>query len=168
MSEFNPYEAPHAWVEDQAGSTYQLADRGTRLGARILDGLIYGASAMAGIAVILIATVTQGNGPDSAAGLMGGALILAGFLGVFIWELVWLQKYGQSMGKRFMSVKIVRLNGEPASLGRIFWIRMFLPALMGAFPFLGGVFSLTNICFIFRDDQRCIHDLMADTVVVKA
>jgi uncharacterized RDD family membrane protein YckC len=34
-------------------------------------------------------------------------------------------------------------------------------------PLLGGLFSLVNVCFIFRDDRRCIHDLIADTIVVK-
>ena len=31
----------------------------------------------------------------------------------------------------------------------------------------GGLFSIVDICFIFRDDRRCIHDLIAGTQVVK-
>ena len=47
-------------------------------------------------------------------------------------------------------------------------MRGFLPGLIGAIPLVGTVFSLVNICFIFREDRRCIHDLMAGTHVVEA
>ena len=33
-------------------------------------------------------------------------------------------------------------------------------------PVLGPLFSLVNVCFIFREDRRCIHDLIAGTQVV--
>lgn len=41
MTEFNPYEAPSAVIADLVDSAaVELADRGTRLGAKLLDGLI--------------------------------------------------------------------------------------------------------------------------------
>lgn len=41
MTEFNPYEAPSAVVADLVDpAAVELADRGTRLGAKLLDGLI--------------------------------------------------------------------------------------------------------------------------------
>jgi uncharacterized RDD family membrane protein YckC len=32
---------------------------------------------------------------------------------------------------------------------------------------LGFVFLLVDFCFIFREDGRCLHDLMAGTKVVR-
>ncbi len=32
---------------------------------------------------------------------------------------------------------------------------------------LGSILMLTNVLFIFRSDRRCIHDLIADTKVVR-
>ena len=43
MTDFNPYEAPAAIVADPAATEFlELADRGTRLGAKLLDGVILG------------------------------------------------------------------------------------------------------------------------------
>ena len=53
-------------------------------------------------------------------------------------------------------------------MGRLLGLRIILMWMLESIPFLGPLFSLVNVCFIFRDDRRCIHDLMADTVVVKA
>jgi uncharacterized RDD family membrane protein YckC len=95
-------------------------------------------------------------------------LLIIAFLGIFIWNLLWLHKYGQTIGKRIMKVRIVRNDATRAGLARIFFLRMMVPGIIGAIPIVGHLFSLVNICFIFRDDRRCIHDLIADTVVVKA
>jgi uncharacterized RDD family membrane protein YckC len=35
-------------------------------------------------------------------------------------------------------------------------------------PFVGVLFWFVDNCFIFRDDHRCLHDLMGGTKVVKA
>ena len=39
---------------------------------------------------------------------------------------------------------------------------------VGMIPFIGGLISIVNICFIFRGDKRCLHDLVAGTQVVNA
>ena len=38
--------------------------------------------------------------------------------------------------------------------------------LIGIFPAIGGIIQLVDILFIFRDDRKCIHDLIAGTVVI--
>jgi len=38
--------------------------------------------------------------------------------------------------------------------------------LIGIIPAIGGIIQIVNILFIFRDDRKCIHDLIAGTVVV--
>ena len=35
-------------------------------------------------------------------------------------------------------------------------------------PFVGGLVSLVDALLIFRDDRRCLHDEIADTIVVTA
>ena len=46
-------------------------------------------------------------------------------------------------------------------------MRGFVPGVLGAIPYIGWAFTMVDICFIFRDDHRCVHDLMAGTRVVK-
>ena len=170
MTEFNPYEAPAAVVEDLARVEYlELADRGTRLAAKILDGLV-GFVGIGILAALLIPmAISQRNGGSGSLFLIVFVAATACLvLTVLIWNLIWLHRYGQTIGKRIVKVRIVRSDGERADLGRIVGLRIILVMILGAIPLLGPLFSLVNVCFIFRDDRRCIHDLMADTIVVKA
>jgi len=77
-----------------------------------------------------------------------------------------LYKYGQTVGKRFLEIKIVDLNNNLPELYRSYGLRYFVPALFPLVPLLGGLLSLADILFIFRKDRRCIHDHIAGTRVI--
>ena len=80
MADFNPYQAPSAHIEDVIDTEdSELAERGTRLGAVILDSLIF----------------------------------------------------------------------------------------IGGIPFVGFIFTIVDPLFIFQESRRCVHDLIADTLVIK-
>jgi uncharacterized RDD family membrane protein YckC len=82
--------------------------------------------------------------------------------------ITFVSRYGQTIGKRLVGVKVVRNNGERASLGRIFWLRNVVSALPALIPVVGGIYGLVDTLFIFGDSRRCIHDLIGDTKVVRA
>ena len=77
-----------------------------------------------------------------------------------------LYKYGQTVGKKFLEIKIVDLNNNLPELYRSYGLRYFVPALFPLLPLLGGLLSLADILFIFRKDRRCIHDHIAGTKVI--
>jgi uncharacterized RDD family membrane protein YckC len=168
-ADFNPYQAPTAAlvaVPAQDG-TGTLASRGSRLSAAFLDGLVPGV--IAGVAVgILAATGGLDFGaaePDFAklAPVMGLAGLL--LLGWIVYTLVLVVKYGQTMGKRWMKIRVERKAGGVAGWARIIFLRGLIVGLLGAIPFVGGFIGLANILMIFREDHRCLHDHIADTVV---
>ncbi|MBD3392455.1 MAG: hypothetical protein GF418_10265 [Chitinivibrionales bacterium] len=45
---------------------------------------------------------------------------------------------------------------------------MILVGALQGIPILGSLFALINVLFVFREDHRCIHDLIAGTKVVSA
>ena len=51
---------------------------------------------------------------------------------------------------------------------KVILLRIFVNGLIGMVPIVGFFYSLVDIVFIFREDQRCLHDLIAGTKVVKA
>jgi uncharacterized RDD family membrane protein YckC len=68
-----------------------------------------------------------------------------------------------------MDIRIVSFDDESnPGFVKAFLLRVFVNGLIGAVPFVGFVYSLVDIFFIFRDDRRCLHDLIAGTKVVKA
>jgi len=71
---------------------------------------------------------------------------------------------GQTIAKKIVGIKVVRSDGSPASLGRIFWLRNVVNGLLGIIPLYG----LIDILFIFGEQRQCLHDKIADTIVVKA
>lgn len=169
---YNPYEAPAAASMPpglpESGGDFVKAERGTRFLAVLLDGLVY-----VGIMVPFFIAIAISGGFRSAPGSKGllAVFIAIGslaFLGVFIYNLVLLNREGQTLGKRWMKVRIVRSSGERAGLGRIFWLRMFVPGLIGRIPFVGVIFALADPLFIFGEERRCVHDMIADTIVVDA
>ena len=171
----NPYAAP-----EQGGGYEQsydrpgdkpLAGRLQRLGSQIADGLIGIPAAVPIVAGMFMADPQLNGGGGGNSGL-GVALIGLGFLlllGLLIAQLYFLGRDGQSIGKKIGKCRIVDYNnGELPGLARIFFLRMLLPGIIGAIPFLGMFFSLADPLFIFGEERRCIHDLIATTKVVEA
>jgi uncharacterized RDD family membrane protein YckC len=164
----NPYAPPRAIVEDIADSGAPVieAERGTRLGAAILDGII-----MFGMVYVpfLIAVFGQGFEENTEfqmtpVTMIGGVLTVIGFVAWCWLNILYVSRNGQSIAKKILGIKVVRSDGSPASLGRIFWLRNIVNGLLGVIPLYG----LIDVLFIFSESRQCLHDKIADTIVVVA
>ena len=157
----NPYAAPSAHVADAMEDEGQvLAERLTRLGAVLIDGVIV---MIAYVPLIIWYFRTQQGGSASLFGFIGGLLLLA----LLVYNLVLLHQHGQTIGKKLLNIRIVRTDGSRAGLARIFFMRILPISLLSAIPFLGFFVALVDPLLIFRDSRQCLHDQIADTVVVK-
>jgi uncharacterized RDD family membrane protein YckC len=83
-------------------------------------------------------------------------------------QVVLLSLRGQSVGNMLVGTRIVRApGGERAGFLRAFLLRGCVARVIRQLPLIGGIFWVVDSCFIFRDDRRCLHDLIAGTKVVK-
>jgi uncharacterized RDD family membrane protein YckC len=170
----NAYAPPKAHVADiDPAEGLVLAGRGMRLLAVIIDSII----AMIFIYVPWLlsgdiqkgAAMAQANPNDPAAAYamffgVGGLLALIGFLVWCAITYVLVQRNGQTIAKKLLNMKVVRSDGSKASVARIFWLRNFVNGLLGIIPFYG----LVDALFIFSERRQCLHDKIADTIVVNA
>lgn len=155
----NPYAAPRAAVADHgAGGEAALASRGQRLLAAIVDGLLIYVFAGS----VAMAAYFMASGP--VAYLTAAAAVIA----VLAWNAVLIARHGQTVGKRAVKIRMVRSDGSDASFSRLFFLRGVLVLVLWSLPFIGTLFWLVDCLCIFRDDRRCVHDMMADTKVVEA
>ena len=67
-------------------------------------------------------------------------------------------------GRDLGNFVIRRSDGSAASLARLVWLRNVLNGVIALVPFYGIIDAL----FIFGEARRCLHDHIADTIVVKA
>jgi uncharacterized RDD family membrane protein YckC len=56
-------------------------------------------------------------------------------------------------------------NGAPTAV-KLLGLRYVLVMLVAVIPFIGGLLGVIDFLFIFREDRRCVHDLIAGTKVV--
>ncbi len=164
----NPYAAPSSEVSSTltANGDWVKAGRGQRLLAVLVDT---GAALICYAPMLITIGLSRFGSQESNVLLgIGGALTGLLVLGLLIWNLMMLHRTGQTIGKRVMGVRIVRADGSRAGLGRIFLLRMLVPGLASAIPYIGAIFALANPLWIFGDQRRCLHDLIADTIVVNA
>lgn len=172
----NPFAPPKAEVADIAQQHgLALAGRGVRLGAYILDAIIAGLIIDVPFAVVLVGTAgTGGFRPGMGIGAllaMSTTAILAGLAGMVVWAwitIVLVRRNGQTIAKRLLSIKVVRKDGSRASLGRIFWLRNVVNTLIAMVPLIGALYALADILMIFSESRQCIHDRIADTIVIRA
>lgn len=165
--ELNPYAAPKARVvaEERKGRRLKLASRTKRLGAALLDNLVY---------LPCLLPMFLGNGfraffdplyddlPDAAGWVGIGLAALVG-LAIFGVQLYLLVREGATLGKRVMRIRIVTEDGERVGALQILLLRTLLPGLAGM---MCSLFSLIDALFIFGEKRRCLHDLMAGTIVI--
>ncbi len=125
------------------------AARASRFFARLIDGAAF-------VVGYIFIVMSGGEGIGSAVGFF---LLFA----LAIYQIYLLATRGQTIGEQAMKIKIVKADdGENGGFVKNVLLREFLNALIGFIPF----YSLVDILFIFRGDQRCIHDLIAGTRVV--
>lgn len=178
----NPYAAPQAIVRDATAGEQGtvLAGRGSRLGAVTLDSMIFGlfvyTPLMIGIGLQGMAALAPiANNPMALYGTFfraftttAGLYALVG-LGICVaLNVYFVKKNGQSVGKKLVGIKVVRTDGSPANLARIFWLRNVVNLLPTLVPFVGSIYNLVDQLFIFSESRRCVHDRIADTMVIKA
>jgi uncharacterized RDD family membrane protein YckC len=163
----NPYAPPTAAVADVVAIEQDIvpAGRGVRLGATLLDNIVL--SAMTYVPFFAGNIFFTGSGADVGAAV-GVLLGCVGF-GIWAWFTVkYVRANGQSFGKRALHIKVLRSDGSAVSLGRIFWRRNLLNIVLTVIPFVGAIYGLADALFIFTESRKCLHDRLADTIVVLA
>ena len=166
----------------------ELAERGTRLLAATIDELI-----LLGIALpmvfaavpALLSTLSERVEVQSAdtlnslaraidpetvlLALFRGPGMIISIVALIAWCALtaWLvASNGQSIGKRLVGIKVVRSDGSRASFARIFLLRNLVNGLPLLLPF-GWLYQLIDPLFIYQPSRQCVHDRIADTVVVR-
>lgn len=163
-STFNPYAPPSIGAQGPAwaqafGQTQPLASPGTRLGAHLLDGFLYfGASLLAVPAVAV------------SEDLAGGVATLA-MLALAIYQWYLLSTTGQSLAKKWLGIRIVKVDGSPVDFVSAVLLRSWVYwalVVFGSVIVIGSVLPLVDALMIFGDERRCLRDHLAGTKVVQA
>ncbi len=98
---------------------------------------------------------------------IGFAIFFIGMIVLLCANIVLLIFRGQTIGKLLVGIRIVRNSGERVDPPRILFARSLPLLILTCIPYLGWALLVADYATIFRDDHRCLHDLVADTKVVR-
>ena len=147
----------------------ELAGRGRRLGAYMIDVIIAG--------IVLVAVAYFNPGPlgitmlDIVRDPMTQQMSTAGSI-AFVIIFMAINSYllltkGQTLGKLALGIRIVDAASNGAATAvKLLGLRYVLVMLVAVIPIIGGLLGVVDFLFIFREDRRCVHDLIAGTKVV--
>ena len=159
----NPYQSPTAAPapihRPLQSSHAMLASRSTRFFGALLDGILMLAGGIPG-GILFFATMDNEAEPSVVGMLAMGAGVIA----VAIVNWVMIAQRGQSLAKRILGMRIiVRDTGESPGFLRGVLLRIWVPAAINQ---ACNLFSLVDALWIFGDERRCLHDLIAGTIVI--
>ena len=139
------------------------AGRGRRLGAALIDLVVV---AIAGLALVILTGAFE-----DAEDYVGNPLpriIALGFATYFIVNGVPLWWRGQTVGKAIFGLVVATAGStDPAPPWRLLVRAPFFIAIYGVFLGMPGLIALVDQLLIFRGNQRCVHDLICGTEVIR-
>jgi uncharacterized RDD family membrane protein YckC len=172
----NPYSPPTAdvdavWPRERGDASLIDAGRGSRLGAAIVDFLLLIASFIPGFLIALV-----GRGEFAARTVV---LLVVFILPLVIYQWYLISTTGQTLGKKWLRIRIVKLDGTPVNFvsGVLLrnWVPWFVMQAMGRMlrsqdlsANAANLISLVDVLWIFGGASRCVHDYLAGTRVVEA
>jgi uncharacterized RDD family membrane protein YckC len=160
---YNPYAPPSAEPQSPPQANLKLASLGKRLGASVIDGLFL---------FLLGAAISRVAWGDSRT----VEQVRWAFLGVTACQWVLVSLRGQSLGKIVLGIRIVTRDNRAVGFYRGVALRswpalviqlaaaLLVPLLRPLVPLI----AFADVLFVFRQDRRCLHDLVAGTYVVDA
>lgn len=187
----NPYAIPTARLSKKLARPTEivLASRGERLLAYVLDVLILSLAmfigAMVGV-IILVNTsqnpqvlfeyvIEQMNAPAPslwAINIFDKWVYLQVITPLVLYFLIngyLLQTRGQTFGKSLMSIAIIDKDSQEVPPISTILLRRYIP--FNSMAIVNVVLQLliffSDVLSIFREDKRMLHDLAANTIVIK-
>ena len=84
-------------------------------------------------------------------------------------QVYFLTKRGQSIGKMLFKIRISQFHSpnEVPRFINVIILRIVINDLVYFIPIIGLIYLVLNYCLALFKPQRCIHDYIAGTVVVK-
>ena len=149
------------WVTLGTGERAELAEPITRLGAKVIDWLLFWVVALV---VILPISVVAGR---SGFGIVFLLFLMCGVIGL-LYDPVMIAVKGQTVGKMATRIRVARsddgqLPGWGKSIGR--WA---IPGVLALIPIIGFILAIVFYVSLTWDGSRQgWHDKAAGTVVIK-
>lgn len=159
-----PTPPPAGVVNTQHGSAgYALngaiyASFWRRLGAFIIDNLVLGAIQLIWLAPAIVGAALSGSA-EAMAGATGTMDYINVVLGLLYFPLMHSSKYQATLGKKWLGIKVVDINGQRISIARGFG-RYFASILSYITLFIGF------LMIFFTERHQALHDKIAGTYVV--
>jgi uncharacterized RDD family membrane protein YckC len=151
----------------------QLASRGERLAAYLFEvALALPFGLVGGVLGYKLGRAAGMHEPLEPSLIFALGLTALCMIALTIVQMYWLSTRGQTLGKHWMKIRIVRLDGRnPGFVGAVLQrgllnFGVYL-ALLLMFRPLAYAYLLADILFIFGPQNRCLHDMIAGTKVVR-
>ena len=119
-----------------------------------------GAFNMAAAAAIRLAFMT-------ALLAAGGSSCCIGFIVWCVITFMLVKRNGQTIAKKMLGIKVVRADGSPASRRPHLLAAQCRQRPAAVIPSRRSTGCIDPL-WIFGEESRCLHDKIADTIVVKA
>jgi uncharacterized RDD family membrane protein YckC len=133
------------------GVAMDYASFGKRFGAKILDTLI-----MYGVNFGVLLGMGTVGGEDLTTALIASAVNMAFAFG---YPIFFLGKWGQTLGKMAVGIKVVTPTGEPLGYGRA-------AGRVLAEIVTGFTLGIGYLMVLWDEEKRSLHDRIASTRVV--
>jgi uncharacterized RDD family membrane protein YckC len=143
-----------------------LASRWQRLAAATIDGILLALTTWFLYAFIMPANDVPRLESINLLSFAFKGLLLQ-ILMFFAVQGYFLHQSAQTIGKKIMNLQIISVDDTAISFQNLAIKRYLIMMLITAVPMIGSLVGLINVLFIFRDDKRCLHDLIAGTHVVQ-
>jgi uncharacterized RDD family membrane protein YckC len=162
----NPYAAP-ASTTLQVPDEAELAGRGRRLGGAIIDGIIVSIVTFVPILLFFGGWAKYANSASEPTFMFTLAIVAVSLAAFLLVQGYFLATDSQTIGKKLLGMKIVRTDGSRADFARIVLRRVVPVYAVQALPAVGMFLPLLDVLFIFRSSKKCLHDDIADTIVIR-
>ena len=147
---------------DPSAPPVVLASIGQRFLARLIDGIIVGVPVVA--ALFATTDVGQANNSNFSLPL---PFILGSLLLGALYEISLIATMGQTVGKRAMRIRVVRVDDGGLPGWGSASIRYLLPTAVGAIPILQLLALLVYLRALWDPMRQGFHDRAAGTIVVR-
>lgn len=152
---------------DQSTPRYVKASFGQRALAAFLDLIILATfsspvTLVGSAADLIFRKLNEDNLPGYYDSLVMALNLISGLILTFLYVGYFYKHRGATLGKSILNLKVVRLPYAEAPNYKTAFMRDLFGKFISVFAFFIGYLMV-----FFRKDRRALHDLIADTVVLR-